>query len=248
MESKLSVCHKFGISGSFGSGKTYFYNYAKTKLPMIKCIELSNAYKLKCFVMDLYQLYSKKIDLNSTQGKETELTGKEIIDFTHFRKIMLQYFGKYFYDLLYVDDNVNDDFLVFLLLKINMYTMECKKWGEVLQKIGTNVFRDHFHPLTWVTLTVKEMDFIEHSNPGCWIFITDVRFKNEFNALYENSIMIRVNATLENRLKRCSTSRDPNHISEIDLDDETRWNYVIDNNGSLKEYESAIEKILLDFQ
>ena len=98
---------------------------------------------------------------------------------------------------------------------------------ELLQKIGTGLFRDQLYENIWVDALFndyKPITDIKVSNSysdkrlqeeakllyPSWL-VTDLRFKNEFNKVKEfNGITIRINR--DNCVKM-------NHISETDLDD-----------------------------
>lgn len=49
----------------------------------------------------------------------------------------------------------------------------------VLQKIGTDLFRKHFHPDIWISVIERKILNIKESNLDCRIVITDCRFFNE---------------------------------------------------------------------
>ena len=96
----------------------------------------------------------------------------------------------------------------------------------LLQKIGTDLFRNQLHPNTWVSST-----FANYLNDA-WI-ITDVRFPNELQAIKDrNGIVIRVN-------RNNSLFKSVIHESETILDNAT-FDYIVDNNSDIK---SLIEKI-----
>jgi hypothetical protein len=75
-------------------------------------------------------------------------------------------------------------------------TRESREWREVvdpywgvspraaLQKIGTEMFRDHIHPETWVKAVIKEIGDELSVNPTCNFVITDCRFENEVRAVH----------------------------------------------------------------
>lgn len=116
---------------------------------------------------------------------------------------------------------------------------------ELLQKIGTEMGRS-IHPNAWVNALfseyVKDLRRIYNSEGGTtiaegypnWI-ITDVRFVNEAKAIKDRGgIVIRVN--------RPSVVIDQ-HPSEISLDDYEGFDYVIENDGSLKDLDLKVAKI-----
>jgi len=141
-----------------------------------------------------------------------------------------------------------------------------------LQTIGTDLFRDKFHPNTWVNAlfvdyrtdfkakTVEEWGKDLQSN---WI-ISDTRFLNEVKAIKDRGgIIIRVNRIVcpncgesENlHWPHVGTNPDylcnecgkfwqlDSHDSETALDDYKDFDFVIDNSNSIEE---LIEKVKED--
>lgn len=92
---------------------------------------------------------------------------------------------------------------------------------EFLQRLGTDAIRNGLHPNAWVNSLFA--DYVEGKSN--WI-ITDVRFKNEADAIRKRGgIMLRIN--------RPQLQSDDDHPSETALDDYKYYNGVIDNSGSL---------------
>jgi hypothetical protein len=71
------------------------------------------------------------------------------------------------------------------------------------------------------------------------IVVPDLRHKNEADALKKLGFTL-VKITRKNR----PIDRDPNHISEIDLD-EYPFDYKIENDGTLEEFYDKVETLLL---
>ena len=108
---------------------------------------------------------------------------------------------------------------------------------KMLQLIGTDLFRNQLHPNTWVNATFANY----HDNN--WI-ITDVRFPNELEAIKKhNGITIRINRGLVERTGKMIQG--PEHISETALDD-AKFDYVIENNGTIEELIKQVKKILIE--
>ena len=114
--------------------------------------------------------------------------------------------------------------------------------GNMLQKVGTDAIRNNVHTNAWVEALFVDMDNMKEND--IWV-ITDVRFKNEANAIKErNGFLIRVNG---DPLKiRENSTRDLNHQSEVDLDDYTEWDYVLENNGTLHDLEDTVNQDLIE--
>jgi hypothetical protein len=110
------------------------------------------------------------------------------------------------------------------------------QWGmtyrEFLQKLGTEGMRNGVHTNAWVNAL-----FADYAPADRWV-ITDVRFPNEAQAVLDHGgVLIRVN--------RSNNPVQPSyHASETGLDNWTRWNYVIDNSGTLSDLEYQASRIL----
>jgi dephospho-CoA kinase len=114
--------------------------------------------------------------------------------------------------------------------------------GEMLQKIGTDVMRNHFDNDIWIKALLNNY----YTYPKNTIFILpDVRFENEYNLVNENGIMIRING--DPALVRANSNRDLNHISETALDN-ADFEYVINNNGTLTELIEKLEEIFSEIK
>lgn len=76
------------------------------------------------------------------------------------------------------------------------------------------------------------------------IVVTDVRVPHEYE-VFKNAgaITIRVEATRETRAKRGQLVGE-NDITEVGLDNEKNWDYIIDNNSTYEYLKSQVEKII----
>lgn len=76
------------------------------------------------------------------------------------------------------------------------------------------------------------------------IIVTDVRVPHEYE-VFKNAgaIAIRVEATRETRAKRGQLVGE-NDITEVGLDNEKNWDYIIDNNSTYEHLKSQVEKII----
>jgi len=106
---------------------------------------------------------------------------------------------------------------------------EKKKDPGLLQLLGEGA-RKHYGLNIWV-------DSVEQRIGSGPIVVTDVRYKNEY-------AMLRKHEFITIRVKRSNhpIDRDPNHISEIDLDD-VEFDYEISNDGTLEQFEDAITNL-----
>lgn len=145
--------------------------------------------------------------------------------------------------------------------KINFEDQEFKKqdmppeWGmtyrDLLQKLGTEAMRNGLHENVWVnslfadykplddTLRASMGNVIDYSDcvfPN-WI-ITDCRFPNEMEAVKKRGgLAIKVVRDSGNTIGTA-------HASETALDNYTKWDYIIDNNGTLEDLKQQIISIL----
>ena len=107
---------------------------------------------------------------------------------------------------------------------------------SLLQKIGTDLFRNQLHPNTWVNAT-----FANYQNDN-WI-ITDMRFPNELEAVKKhNGITIRINRGLVERTGKMI--QEPEHISETALDN-AEFDYVIENDCTIDDLIEKVREILI---
>lgn len=78
------------------------------------------------------------------------------------------------------------------------------------------------------------------------IIVTDVRVPHEFEVFKAaGAIAIRIEASRETRAKRGKLVGE-NDITEIGLDNEKNWDYVIDNNSSYENLKAQVEKIMAE--
>jgi hypothetical protein len=150
----------------------------------------------------------------------------------------------------YRDEILSDEAVNVRLTEVNMTPR------ELLQLLGTECGREILHPNIWVNALMSGYTSTDTVNldgmpvdiyPN-WI-ITDCRFPNEKKAIEDTDggIVIRVNRRQQFLVPGVSYSTEGNHIiqhaSETALDD-AEFDYVIDNNGSMKELYNNVEKIL----
>lgn len=128
------------------------------------------------------------------------------------------------------------------------------RWGVsprwCMQWLGTEVLRAKW-PDIWIHHLRREiLDFLS-INGQCPVVVTDVRFKDEAEALKAmGGLLVRIEREKNQRcaggtpapLDNCATGI-AGHVSETDLD-EYWWDATIRNNGSLSELGRDIEAIL----
>lgn len=104
---------------------------------------------------------------------------------------------------------------------------------KILQNVG-NALREKIDPGIWVKILFNRIQYQPH------VFISDVRYKNEADAIKaKGGIIIRINRPGEH---------DNSHISETDLDDYDKFDYVVENDRSLEWLFIQMKKIAEDLQ
>lgn len=94
-------------------------------------------------------------------------------------------------------------------------------WREILQIVGTDLFRNQFHKDFWINSTLADYDTKQK-----WI-ISDVRFQNEADAIINlGGVILRVERGVYNR---------DLHESETALNKYPKFFQTIDNDSTLVE-------------
>ena len=109
---------------------------------------------------------------------------------------------------------------------------------QFLQYIGADWGRSK-DPNVWINTAIRNTP--EYSN----VFLTDVRYPNELQALKENG-WICVKIVRENIDKTRVGTGTQVHSSETALDgcpDEV-WDYIIENNGTIEEFHEKLEDLV----
>jgi len=116
-----------------------------------------------------------------------------------------------------------------------------EKDRKFLQFVGTEWGRS-IDKNVWIKRVMKKVPEDENA------FISDLRFDNEFQALKDNDwICVKLVRNVENEVRKGTGS--VSHISENSLDNiqNENWDYIIENNGTLKEFYEKLEEIVQDF-
>jgi hypothetical protein len=121
-------------------------------------------------------------------------------------------------------------------------------YRQVLQKIGTECFRDNFNPKTWILslfsqYKLKKNLFIDNI-PSPWYYpnwlITDVRFNNEVDAIVEKEgIIIKIER------EGYKIKGYENHASETFAKTFDEYDFKIYNNGTIEEFIKYIKILML---
>jgi len=114
-----------------------------------------------------------------------------------------------------------------------------EKDTKFLQIVGTDWGRAK-SPDLWINIALKTIR--QHTNEN--ILITDLRFKNEYEALKNEGFTV-VRIIRDNR----TIDRDPNHISENQLtNQEVNWDFVLENNTTMVDLHSKLDELLITLQ
>lgn len=126
-------------------------------------------------------------------------------------------------------DNIND-----YKLSKHSYWMSLR---EILVYVGTYVLQQDINKSIFVNIirnTIKEKQM--NNKDLKYILITDIRFNHEIDYIKEND-GITISITRDN-------VKQLDNIAEHDLDDEDRWDYYVENNGTYDELFENIWNIL----
>lgn len=128
--------------------------------------------------------------------------------------------------------NLDDQKFKSTLLKNWNYTPR-----ELLQCIGTGLFRNQFDKNVWVNALMNDYDISKN-----WL-ISDVRFPNELKAIKDRGgICIRVFRDLHNGNVRIDTIP---HESELALDGSDGFDYTIINDGTIDDLVEKVKNVLI---
>jgi len=112
----------------------------------------------------------------------------------------------------------------------------------LLQFIGTDWGRKTINPDIWINVMQATLSEIPK---GANIYLTDVRFPNEFRLLDQFGILkIKIKRPLEDRILYGATNL--THESETALDHipDSEYDSVIENNGTLDEFYAKLKALL----
>lgn len=113
---------------------------------------------------------------------------------------------------------------------------EVVKDRKFLQFIGTEWARD-INENVWVELLLAQVESKGEEN----IFVSDLRFKNEFVALKRQGFVCVHIAGKDGCKEEGGYA---NHQSDNDLIDCTEWDYILENKGSLDELYTKLDRIM----
>ena len=107
----------------------------------------------------------------------------------------------------------------------------------LLQFVGDGLKEVFNDPALWVPEAEEKVKGAKLQ--GNSVIITDLRYKEEWDMVKKHKIItLRLNGE-----RRGEYKGDPNHKSEVDLDDE-KWDFIIENDGSLEDLEEKAKGFL----
>jgi len=154
---------------------------------------------------------------------------------------------KYFYDFhhVYFAESLKTACgAIFKLTNEQLYGKDKENidpyWGksprELLQTVGTDLLRNQFDRSIWIKSIYKliqqfpERDYV----------ITDVRYPNEAVAVKKwGGLLIHIN-----RPNKDDIGSKSKHSSETSLDDFNNWDFTLQNDRTIKDLHSNVDKIM----
>lgn len=229
---ETNVANVYAFSGKFGSGKDTAADILQASLTSVA--NVSFAYELKRIIS---LLDGRNLSLYTDEEKKMQ--PNPLCDAVTFGKIVTPFLETVYKNL--IDQPL---FLFKLWLHTSLYWEKATSMGEILQLVGTNVFRKYIENDVWLNLAKPKI--LENLKNGINVIIRDCRFRNEATMIKSmGGKIIRIECPIETRMSRIKTPRDPNHISETDLDEYKDFYVTINNNGTLQDLENSIKNSLL---
>lgn len=128
--------------------------------------------------------------------------------------------------------------------KINQYDGMDEKDPEMLQWWGTG-YKRRYNKNYWTDRVADKIAKLEATNKDAIVLIPDTRFKNEYDYLVQNNhTYIRVIRNNEDGTRYIAKDRDPNHPSEIDIDDVDAHYELIAKSGEMDKIEEFADFII----
>lgn len=191
-----------GVSGRKSSGKDTICDFF-VKSERFKKLALATPLKELCSkVFDIEMKY-----FDDEKLKEQELPYFVTVEYHHINKIQRIVAEDWGFDVDYIAQHSFIDFV----------GMEFKTPRQMLQTIGTDMLRTNIRDDIWIVLL-----FTKIKELSCDIVVSDVRFKNEREALKKaGASLILIKRGLDNK---------DGHKSENDLGSENDYDAVINNN------------------
>lgn len=129
-----------------------------------------------------------------------------------------------------------------ILLEFNKNTLAPLSAREVLQVVGTEIFRRNFWDDIWIDILLRKVKTMERKYD--FIFITDVRFPNEVDRLKTSG------AKIVRLFRDTGCSNSISHASELSMDTIPldKFDYIVskEQNMNIDTLRLRVREILLD--
>jgi len=256
-----------GISGKIGSGKDTVGNIIRFLIQQkrikedpsykdylfwlkVDDLEYEGDYEIKKFADVLKDMVCLLINCTRQQLEDSDFKNKELGDEWDTYSVA----GKGKDGLITFNNTLKEVNALIGNYEITRIPLTPRK---LLQLLGTDCGRNIIHNNIWVNALFANYkgfvpgkilsnsgraDYIYRQEASNWI-ITDVRFPNELEAIKSrDGVTIRVNKF--DGLTMGQIGKPKEHESETALDD-AKFDYVIDNNGSIDELIEKVKQILI---
>jgi len=118
-----------------------------------------------------------------------------------------------------------------------VYKMTCR---QLLQFVGTELFRDQLHPEVWVQCLRQDIEALFNEDPEALVIVTDCRFPNEAEMLLKlGGRMLHIQRPMA---ASCLLGETSQHSSEKDFN--TSNEQIIHNNGTLDQLYETVRTTL----
>lgn len=242
-----------GISGKIGNGKDLLFdviNYVITEdywtsfeHYMHESRKVDEVYENKKFAGILKDITSKLIGCNASQLEDREFKEKELGEEWNIWVLVPDPDHNLFDGNCQLQEGVfssSDEVKSYIKEHKIINVLDIEKRAltprKLLQLLGTEAGRQIIHPNIWVNAL-----FSAYKPEDNWI-VTDVRFPNEADIVKDKGgIMIRINRSqflIDGRV----ILKDE-HASETGLDDYDKFDYVIDNDGTVQDLIDKVKSL-----
>lgn len=247
-----------GISGKIGSGKD---TVGKIIQSIINGDHKEDTLK---FIQNNYDIFNSNWKIKKFADKLKDIVclligcTREELELHDFKNKELG--EEWWYYKVYTSGNIYSYLENKDILPSSEYYLEKHTPRTLMQLLGTECGRQIIHPNIWVNSLMSEYSsgkqidrsrVVRKTIYDCSWLITDMRFPNELQAIKDKGgIVLRINRNnatskgidLHQKLEYEITGKG-NHISETALDNSI-FDYVIENNGTLEELILEVEKFL----
>ena len=217
------------LSGKINTGKNQFAEFLK------KALE-DEGVKVK---QDLYAR-----DLKDYSVEDFKMLGQVLDQQVEKIKANIGMFFQMANVSMDVQDNIYRMLEELTFKKENFYEDKTIVTRALLQLYGTDIARKRFDDQFWVKRMADRINEDIHHDV---IIVTDVRFPNEVEDIYDFVKDVRVvPIRIERQMDRSALENE--HASETALDDFKFWEYIVENNGTLNDlldYSKTVAKDIL---